>query len=149
VSILANWGGAGARGHARGAARLADKAPRRLYTFALDAPQRCRLAAPRRPCPSATPHSWSRRAGGEGRQIYALVRCHGGGAVSGGSAPDLRASILCRGTSRRGGPGERSRRACRVPLPAELDGLMSYIRTRARESLQAAAGGEESAERQH
>jgi quinohemoprotein ethanol dehydrogenase len=87
----------------------------------------------------------------EGSTIYArsCALCHGGGVVSGGSAPDLRASPVP--LSREGFAavvvkGERSS-AGMPSFPAygerELDALASFIRTRARETLHAAAGGTE------
>jgi quinohemoprotein ethanol dehydrogenase len=84
-----------------------------------------------------------------GKKTYtgSCVSCHGGGVVSGGSAPDLRASSVA--LTREGlkavvVDGER------VPkgMPrfqefgdAELDGLMHYIRSRARETMRPIEGG--------
>jgi quinohemoprotein ethanol dehydrogenase len=155
VSILAGWGGAGLLAGTLAAQHgWPYKAhPRRLYTFALDGDA---------PMPSSPPPQAAlpiddpalavdAAKSAEGGTIYArsCALCHGGGAVSGGSAPDLRASPVP--LSRESFTavvvkGERTL-AGMPAFPAfgerELDALSSYVRTRARESIHATAGGDE------
>ncbi len=154
VSVLAGWGGAGLL-----AGTLAAQhgwqykgQPRRLYTFALDGAQ----ALPPSPPPSAAVpiddpgFAVDAALAHRGRAVFArsCALCHGGGAVSGGAAPDLRASAipLARDAfAKVVVEGERVAKGM-PSFPelggAELDGLTHYIRSRARESLEAAAGGE-------
>jgi quinohemoprotein ethanol dehydrogenase len=153
VSILAGWGGAGLLSGTLAAQHgwQYKTQPRRLYTFALDG---------KRPMPHSPPPSFAVPLDDPafaidaakveaGKKTYAgsCVSCHGGGVVSGGSAPDLRASSVA--LTREGlkavvVDGER------VPkgMPrfqefgdAELDGLMHYIRSRARETMRPIEGG--------
>jgi quinohemoprotein ethanol dehydrogenase len=158
VSVLAGWGGAGLLAGTLAAQHgWQYKAhPRRLYTFALDATAEMPPSPPPRPAlpiddPAIAIDGAQAALGGK---IYArsCALCHGGGAVSGGSAPDLRASpvpLSSEGFAAVVVKGERSP-AGMPSFPdlkeGELGELRSYIRSRARESLQAAAGGTESRE---
>ncbi len=152
VSILAGWGGAGLLSGTLAAQHgWQYKAhPRRLYTFALDGNQAMPPSPPpSRAVPTDDPSFVVDAARAEiGHAVYtrSCSMCHGGGAVSGGAAPDLRASpiplgrdgfeqiVVAGGRISQGMPG----------FPeigvAELDGLMHYIRSRARESRSPAPG---------
>jgi quinohemoprotein ethanol dehydrogenase len=162
VSILAGWGGAGPALAGTLAAQHGwpyKEHPRRLYTFALDASAEMPPSpAPRKVVPIDDPALVvTPEQAAQGGALYArsCVLCHGGGAVAGGSAPDLRASTVP--LSRpdfadvvvRGARAQQGMPAFPDLTDADLDGLASYIRTRARESLQAAAGGEASETREH
>ena len=149
VSILAGWGGAGLLSGTLAAQHgwQYKAQPRRLYTFALDAGK----PMPPSPPPSAAlpmddPAFAVDPAQVElGKKTYAqsCVLCHGGGAVSGGAAPDLRASAipLAHDAFKKVVVlGERFPKGMprfQELSDAELDGLMHYIRSRARETIAA------------
>ena len=153
VSVLAGWGGAGLLAGTLAAQHgwQYKAQPRRLYTFALDG----KRAMPPSPAPSAAVPlddpafaiDAAKVAVGKETYVRSCVGCHGSAVVSGGSAPDLRASSI---PLARDGfklvviDGER------VPkgMPrfqelgeAELDGLLHYIRSRARETMKPVEGG--------
>ena len=99
VSLLVGWGGAlpAIGGELSAQHGWAYKAhPRRLFTFALGA----KVAVPSSPPPlRPTPldvagFEVNEALAAEGEVLYSevCVLCHGGGVVSGGKAPDLRAS---------------------------------------------------------
>ena len=99
VAILVGWGGAGAAFMGSLAAQhgWAYKVqPRRLVVFALGGEVALPAAPP--PTPAApVPHGdfvldQGRAAAGAGVYAGSCLMCHGAGAVSGGVAPDLRAS---------------------------------------------------------
>ncbi len=101
VSLLVGWGGTGASMVGSIAAQhgWAYKAQmRRLYTFALDGEREMPASNPPLvPTPLAAPEFTVDPALAEkGSWLYkeSCMMCHGGGAVSGGYAPDLRASPL-------------------------------------------------------
>jgi quinohemoprotein ethanol dehydrogenase len=151
VSILAGWGGAGLISGTLAAQHgwQYKHHPRRLYTFALDGEQPMPPSPPpTRAVPVDDPGFAVDAATAKlGLETYArsCVLCHGGGAVSGGTAPDLRASpipLVRDAFEKVVVAGERIPQGMpRFPEigDAELDGLMHYIRSRARESMQAAA----------
>ncbi|MBX9607426.1 MAG: PQQ-dependent dehydrogenase, methanol/ethanol family [Gammaproteobacteria bacterium] len=151
VSLLVGWGGGGTILGSLAAQHgwKYKLHPRRLYTFALDG------KAPLPPSPPPTlakpleaPEFKVDTALAEhGRALYAAscLYCHGAGMVSGGTAPDLRESPIP--TNREAFEGVVRKGALRpngMPQFAELtdkdiDGLMHFIRLRARESLSGVA----------
>jgi quinohemoprotein ethanol dehydrogenase len=146
VAVLAGWGGAGLLSGTLAAQHgWQYKAhPRRLYSFALGATQRMPLSPPPAPAVPVDDPGFALEPAKveQGKVTYShmCVMCHGGGAVSGGSAPDLRASPI---PLSRDGFKQVVIEGARIPkgMPrfpisdAELDGLQSYIRSRARETL--------------
>ncbi len=149
VSLLAGWGGAGLiSGSLAGQHGWKYRVhPRRLLTFTLDG----KLAMPKSPPPvQAKPvdlpdFKIDSKLADYGKVVYArsCFLCHGGGAVSGGNAPDLRES-----------PIPQSREAFKqvvvdgvrlsMGMPRftdftdhEIDGLMHYIRDVARKGAAA------------
>ncbi len=153
VSILAGWGGAGLLAGTLAAQHgwQYKAQPRRLYTFTLDG----RLPMPPSPGPlPARPTDdpafvvdAAKAELGKATFSRSCASCHGGGVVSGGTAPDLRASAipLTLGAFKEVVvAGERVPKG--MPRFGELDEaqlvqLMHYIRQRARESMATAAGG--------
>ncbi|MGR8920169.1 MAG: outer membrane protein assembly factor BamB family protein, partial [Gammaproteobacteria bacterium] len=144
VSLLVGWGGAGLISGSL-AAQHGWKYrvhPRRLYTFALDGDT---------PLPPSPPPAYAKPVDppdfvldealvAYGNQLYAesCFLCHGGGAVSGGGAPDLRESaiplsreafveVVVGGAKHANGMPRFKHFGDR-----EVDGLMHYIRDRAR-----------------
>ena len=113
--------------------------PRRLLTFVLDGTARCR----RRPCPRLR-YPWTEATvvdealAKEGAQLFAKCQwCHGAGAIAGGGAPDLRASLsplvaASFASVVRGGVGDRGMPKFEELTDRELDALRHYIRARAR-----------------
>ena len=151
ISLLVGWGGAGLI-----AGTLAAQHgwkygvhPRRLYTFALDGS----TAVPPSPPPAwATPVDpedfvIDAELAGYGQHIYAqsCFLCHGGGAVSGGNAPDLRESpIVLSKAALRDVVVNGAKRMNGMPrfkhfTDRELDALMHYVRKMARKATTAVA----------
>ncbi len=151
ISILAGWGGAGpALGgvlhNQHGWAYRAH--PRRLFTFALggDTPM-----PPSPPPVIPTPvdvadFEIDEALANAGSEIYndTCVICHGGGVISGGKAPDLRASQV----SLKLDSFREVVRAGRRPLgmphypelsDQEIEGIFHYVRQQARVGLQTAS----------
>ncbi len=144
LSLLVGWGGSGlALGSMAAQHGWAYRAqPRRLYTFTLDGD---------RPMPpSPPPHipqpidvadfaiDSALEAHGEKLFNEACFLCHGGAAISGGYAPDLRASLLSttfEGFSQVVKSGRMPLGMPRYPDYAEKDlqGLYHFVRARARE----------------
>ena len=149
VSLLVGWGGAGLITGSLAAQHgwKYKVHPRRLVTFALDA----KLPMPSSPPPvQAKPvdlpdFKIDAQLADYGKQVYSqsCFLCHGGGAVSGGYAPDLRESPLA-----------LSREAFKQVVVAgaklnngmprftdftdkEVDGLLHYIRDMARKGASA------------
>ena len=146
VSLLVGWGGGGTiLGSLAAQHGWKYKAhPRRLFTFALDG---------KLPMPSSPPPAFAQpldpkdfkidaKLAEHGRELYArsCLYCHGAGMVSGGQAPDLRESPLA--TSRDAFKSvliDGAKLVNGMPQFKELkdddiDGLMHFIRLRARES---------------
>jgi quinohemoprotein ethanol dehydrogenase len=150
VSILAGWGGAGLLAGTLAAQHgWPYKAhPRRLYTFTLDGKQ----PMPPSPAPiAAVPTDdpafvvdAKKAELGKVTYVQNCVMCHGGGAVSGGSAPDLRASAIpltldgFKLVVVQGDGVPKGMPRFQEFSDAQVEGLMHYLRLRARESLQAA-----------
>ena len=149
VSVLAGWGGAGLLSGTLAAQHgwQYKAQPRRLYTFALDGSA---------PMPALTPPAQAvptddasfaldsdKAKAGSVLYSHACVSCHGGGVVSGGSAPDLRASAIpLAEPAFRQVVVEGARALQGMPgfpelSDAEIESLMHFIRSRARESLEA------------
>ena len=147
VSLLTGWGGGGLIAGSLAAQHgwKYKVHPRRLVTFAVDG----KLPMPASPPPvQAKPvdvadFKIDAQLADYGKQVYShsCFLCHGGGAVSGGYAPDLRESPLA-----------QSREAFKqvvvggvrvtMGMPRftdftdkEIDGLMHYIRATARQAV--------------
>ena len=82
----------------------------------------------------------------EGHTLYSEVcaMCHGGGAVSGGKAPDLRASPISTDKTTFADVVKNGRQPLGMPRfpefgDREIEGLYAYIRRQARESLTTAS----------
>jgi quinohemoprotein ethanol dehydrogenase len=105
ISLLVGWGGAGtiAGSHAAQHGWKYKVHPRRLYTFSLDG----NIPVPYSPPPAfAKPldppdFEIDEALADQGLKIYAqsCFLCHGGSAVSGGMAPDLRESAILLSTT--------------------------------------------------
>jgi quinohemoprotein ethanol dehydrogenase len=146
VSLLVGWGGAGLISGTLAAQHgwAYKRHPRRLYSFALDAVV---------PVPASPPPYFEQAIdvpemkidadlAAHGQNIFgqSCVLCHGGGVVSGGYAPDLRASPL--GLSRDAFV-EVVKNGAKMSggMPRfthfkdhEIDGLLHYIRREARKA---------------
>lgn len=146
VSLLVGWGGGGLISGTLAAQHgwAYKRHPRRLYSFALDAVV---------PVPVSPPPYFEQAIdvpemkidadlAAHGQNIFgqSCVLCHGGGVVSGGYAPDLRASPL--GLSRDAFV-EVVRNGAKMSggMPGfthfqdrEIDGLLHYIRREARKA---------------
>ena len=100
ISLLVGWGGgyAGLGGVPAAELGWAYRAQtRRLVTFSLEGTAEMpKLAAPVVPTPADDPDFQIDEAlAGMGSQVFGLcTACHGGNAISGGMAPDLRASAV-------------------------------------------------------
>ncbi|MEQ8234040.1 MAG: PQQ-dependent dehydrogenase, methanol/ethanol family [Gammaproteobacteria bacterium] len=146
VSLLVGWGGAGLI-----AGTLAAQHgwkygvhPRRLYTFALDGKGSVPPSPPRSFAQPLDPADFviDEQLAAYGQHVYAqsCFLCHGGGAVSGGNAPDLRESPIVLGReSFRAVVVEGAKRMNGMPrfkhfTERELDGLMHYVRKMARKA---------------
>ena len=155
ISLLVGWGGTGASMVGSIAAQhgWAYKAQmRRLYTFALDGgvPIPPQTNPPTFPQPLAAP-DFVVDAGllDEGSWLYkeSCSMCHGGGAVSGGYAPDLRASpIVLSEAAFRDVVVNGAKRANGMPdfndfNDHQLAVLRHYIRHQAGEPQDLGAGG--------
>ena len=144
VSLLVGWGGAGVISGSLAAQHgwKYKVHPRRLYTFALGSSK----AVPPSPPPAyAIPvdlpdFKLDDELVSYGKQIYSesCTLCHGGGAVSGGGAPDLRESplVLSRQTFVdviiNGAKFANGMPRFKDFGDREIDGLMHYVRERAR-----------------
>ncbi len=147
ISLLVGWGGAGLLAGSLAAHHgWAYKVhPRRMYTFSLDG----KAAIPPSPPPTlAKPLDRAELTidedlaeKGKHKYVEHCVACHGGGGVSGGAAPDLRASPV---TLTRASFAELlrvGRRPMGMPsFPefenAQIEQLFQYIRRQARRSLE-------------
>ena len=144
VSLLVGWGGAGLIAGSLAAQHgWKYKAhPRRLYTFALDGTGKVPPSPPPAFAVPVDPPDFviDEAQAESGRQLYAqsCFLCHGGGAVSGGNAPDLRespvvltreafAAVVVDGAQRMQGMPRFTHFGS-----AELDSLTHYIRKMAR-----------------
>ncbi|MDA0821399.1 MAG: PQQ-dependent dehydrogenase, methanol/ethanol family [Proteobacteria bacterium] len=149
VSLLVGWGGGGLIAGSLSAQHgwSYKTHPRRLYTFALDSTV---------PVPASPPPHFPQALDDpnfvidptlaeHGKEVYSqsCFLCHGGGAVSGGLAPDLRASpiglareafadVLIKGAKLANGMPRFPKFTDR-----EVDGLMHYVRTEARKAVAA------------
>jgi quinohemoprotein ethanol dehydrogenase len=100
ISLLVGWGGAGAiaGSHAAQHGWKYKAHPRRLYTFALDGSVPVPFSPPPTFAIPLDPPGFEidEALSEQGHQIYAqsCFLCHGGSAVSGGMAPDLRESLI-------------------------------------------------------
>ncbi len=152
LSLLVGWGGsgliAGSISAQHGWAYRVH--PRRLFTFALDG----KVAMPPSPPPyfpkpvDVPGFEVDPALARDGLQTYAqsCMLCHGGGVVSGGYAPDLRASpiptsheefkeVVVRGRPELGMPRFRDF------SDREIDGLLHYIRQQARKATSSTTVG--------
>jgi len=146
ISLLVGWGGAGLISGTMAAQHgwAFRKHPRRLLTFALDSTVPMPPSPPPFfPKPIDVPaFEIDEELAQYGLSIYsqACFLCHGGGGVSGGYAPDLRASTLAlsrdafvdvvqNGAKRSGGMPRFSELGDR-----EVDGLLHYVRRQARKA---------------
>lgn len=146
VSLLVGWGGAGLISGTLAAQHgwAYKRHPRRLYSFALDAV----VPVPASPPPyfeqaiDVPEMSIDAELVAHGQSIYgqSCFLCHGGGVVSGGYAPDLRASplglsrdafveVVKNGAKMSGGMPRFTHLKDR-----EIDGLLHYIRREARKA---------------
>ncbi|MFN2317237.1 MAG: PQQ-dependent dehydrogenase, methanol/ethanol family [Gemmatimonadales bacterium] len=144
VAILVGWGGAGAAFMGSLAAKhgWAYKAqPRRLVVFALGGDVAL-PAAPPPVVPTPIPNGdfvldQGRAAAGAAVYASSCTMCHGSGAVSGGTAPDLRASslvlsrstfedVVVRGSLRANGMSNFPNLS-----PDEVENIRHYIRSMA------------------
>ena len=144
ISLLVGWGGAGLISGSLAAQHgwSYKTHPRRLYTFALDSTV---------PVPPSPPPHFPRAIdipdfeidadlAAHGKVVYSqsCFLCHGGGVVSGGNAPDLRASplTLSRGAFldvvKNGAKLNNGMPRFSLYTDREIDGLLHYIRTEAR-----------------
>ncbi|MEM7465913.1 MAG: PQQ-dependent dehydrogenase, methanol/ethanol family [Pseudomonadota bacterium] len=100
VSLLVGWGGAGLIAGSLAAQHgwKYKVHPRRLYTFALDGKQAVPASPPPAYAQPVDPPGFKVDAelSGYGKLLFSesCFLCHGGGAVSGGNAPDLRESQI-------------------------------------------------------
>ncbi len=147
VSLLVGWGGAGLIAGSLAAQHgwKYGVHPRRLYTFALDATGKVPPMPPPAFAQPVDPPDFEidPALAAYGQSIYAqsCFLCHGGGAVSGGYAPDLRESPLV--LSRQAFEDvvlKGAKRANGMPrftafTQRELDGLTHYIRQMARQAV--------------
>lgn len=147
VSLLVGWGGAGLIAGSIAAQHgwKYKVHPRRLYTFALDG----RTAVPPSPPPAyaqpVDPPDFvlDEEKAALGRTVYAqsCTLCHGGGAVSGGNAPDLRESpIVLSPEAFRAVLVDGAKREQGMPRfkdfgEVELEALTHYIRQMARKAV--------------
>ncbi len=146
VSLLVGWGGGGTILGSLAAQHgwKYKMHPRRLYTFALDGKQ---------PVPPSPPPAFAQpldvpdfkidaKLAEHGKDLFArsCLYCHGAGMVAGGEAPDLRESTIA--TDRNAFEAvvlKGAKLANGMPRFAELttqdiEGLMHFIRLRARET---------------
>ncbi len=147
LSLLVGWGGAGLISGTLAAQHgwKYGVHPRRLFTFALDG----KLAVPPSPPPAfAEPidvpdFEIDSELAEHGLDVYAesCFLCHGGGAVSGGYATDLRESpiALSRDAFREvvvdGSKLAKGMPRFRQFTGREIDGLLHYIRREARKAV--------------
>jgi quinohemoprotein ethanol dehydrogenase len=146
VSLLVGWGGGGLLfgSHAAQHGWAYRAHPRRLFTFALGGDV---------PVPYSPPPVFAQPVdvpdleidptlAAEGAKVWteSCLWCHGGAAVSGGTAPDLRESRLAqdfetfRAMVRNGLP-ERGMPSFRTHSDAEIQQLYHFIRNEARKAL--------------
>ena len=151
ISLLVGWGGAapalgGSQTAQHGWAYRAH--PRRLFTFALGG----EVPVPYSPPPvipqpiDVADLEIDAALAAEGRALYGqvCVLCHGAAAISGGKAPDLRASPIATdpGTFAevvRGGRQDLGMPRYREFSDREIDALFHYIRQQARQGTTTAA----------
>ena len=151
VTLLVGWGGGGTILGSL-AAQHGWKYrvhPRRIFTFALDG---------KVPMPPSPPPAFAQpldppdfkidaKLAEHGRDLFArsCLYCHGAGMVSGGQAPDLRESpiptvrdafkdVVLNGAKRANGMPQ-----FKELTDQDIDGLMHFIRLRARETKSASA----------
>ena len=151
VSLLVGWGGAGLiAGTLAGQHGWKYKLhPRRLYTFALGGSGEIPTSPPPTLAEPIDPPDFEvdGQLASYGQSVYAqsCFLCHGGGAVSGGGAPDLRESpIALSKEAFKSVVIDGAKFANGMPrfqhfTDKELDGLMHYFRKMARNHVQAAA----------
>jgi quinohemoprotein ethanol dehydrogenase len=151
ISLLVGWGGSGTLLGSTAAQHgwKYKVHPRRLYTFALDG---------KTPVPASPPPAFAQpvdpkdfkiddKLAEHGQKLYAThcLWCHGGGVVSGGATPDLRESPIpltrdaFTAVVKDGAKIVNGMPAFKEFKDEDVDGLMHYIRKRARESVAAAA----------
>jgi len=151
IALLVGWGGAGLISGTLAAQHgwKYGVHPRRLYTFALDGTGKVPPSPPPAFAKPVDPKDFviDEEKAAYGLHLYAqsCFLCHGGGAVSGGNAPDLRESpivlskdafedVLINGAKRANGmprmPGYTDK---------EVEALMHYIRKMARKATTAVA----------
>ncbi len=151
ISLLVGWGGAlpaiaGSLAAQHGWAYRVH--PRRLFTFSLNGT----VPVPPSPPPVVpTPldvegFQVDAALATEGRTLYSEVcaMCHGGGAVSGGKAPDLRASPIATDRATFADVVVNGRQVLGMPRFKEfgdrdVDALYNYIRQQARKGLKTAS----------
>ncbi len=151
VTVLVGWGGSGPNVSGTMAAQYgwAYKAqPRRAFTFSLNGKAAMPPQSPEvfpKPVDVAGFEIDDTKADA-GRLLYAetCVLCHGGGAVSGGSSPDLRASPMTTNLAVfselvKNGRLELGMPPYRDLSDAEIETLFHYIRRQARTGVQTAA----------
>ncbi|MGR8950012.1 MAG: PQQ-dependent dehydrogenase, methanol/ethanol family, partial [Gammaproteobacteria bacterium] len=144
ISLLVGWGGVGLI--------LGEQAsqhgwkygvhPRRLYTFALDAKGKVPALPPPTFAAPIDPNDFTidEEKASYGQKVYskACFMCHGGGAVAGGMAPDLRESqIVLSPQAFRSVVSDGAKQSLGMPKfprlgEPELESLSHYIRKMAR-----------------
>lgn len=153
VSLLVGWGGAGLIAGSLAAQHgwKYGVHPRRLYTFALDATGKVPPSPPPQLAQPVDPPEFvvDEAKAAYGQQVYAqsCFLCHGGGAVSGGGAPDLRESPIPLSLDAfKAVVLDGARRANGMPrMPdftdKEVVALQHYIRKMARKAVNKVAAG--------
>ena len=146
VSLLVGWGGGGLLfgSHAAQHGWAYRAHPRRLFTFALGG----EVPVPYSPPPvfaqpvDVPDFEIDPALAAEGAKVWteSCLWCHGGAAVSGGTAPDLRESRLAQDFEAframvRNGLAERGMPAFRSHSDAEIQQLYHFIRSEARKAV--------------
>ena len=149
ISLLVGWGGAGLISGTLAAQHgwKYGLHPRRLYTFALDGTGKVPPSPPPTMAQPVDPKDFviDEQLASYGQSVYAqsCFLCHGGGAVSGGNAPDLRESpIALSPEAFKSVVVDGAKMGNGMPrfthfTDKELDGLRHYFRLMARRALMA------------
>ena len=147
ISLLVGWGGAGLLSGSLSAQHgwKYGTHTRRLFTFALDGANVMPVSSPPTYAKPVDPAGFeiNEDLAAYGQQKYAesCSICHGGGAVSGGGAPDLRESPLAMSLEALSSVlidgAIQSRGMPRFPTygEREVEGVLHYVRKMARETV--------------